>query len=363
MDYGDIFKRGFQHTWNNKFLYILGFLAALGGSGGSGGGGGGNFNIPNNGSTSGGSSEIEEFFRDFGVESANFETMIQGIVGAAIAVVCVLVIFRIVMWFIRLIAEGGMIHAVHDIENGGTSNFKQAFADGRKHMVDFFVVKLIFLIVPVVLMLIVGALIGIPLMMSAGSGNVDESLALVIIPIVCLVCLFIPYNLLVGLLYPIAQRGIIFKGLSGWDSVKYGWEFLKENTSDTLIMALLLTVMGFIVGIVSLIISLPILFATGWSAFSTLIGGDIPSFGQFAILGVGVILMIILGSIVNAVYIAFRSSSFTLAYLQLDGPKTPESIDNVPTPDPAPPTVVHSDLDLDDAVDVNTLKSDQQADA
>ena len=30
MDYVDTIKRGFAHTWNNKFMWVLGFLAALG---------------------------------------------------------------------------------------------------------------------------------------------------------------------------------------------------------------------------------------------------------------------------------------------------------------------------------------------
>jgi len=36
MNYGDTLKRGWQLTWNNKWLWLLGFLAALGGGGGFG---------------------------------------------------------------------------------------------------------------------------------------------------------------------------------------------------------------------------------------------------------------------------------------------------------------------------------------
>ena len=45
MDYGNLLKRSWDIVWHNKFLFILGFLAALG-SGGTNGnrGGQGNFN-------------------------------------------------------------------------------------------------------------------------------------------------------------------------------------------------------------------------------------------------------------------------------------------------------------------------------
>ena len=67
--------------------------------------------------------------------------MIGAIVGTIIVVSCVLVIIRIVLWFIRLIAEAGMIQAVADIDNGIETNFRKAFADGRPFMLNIFMAK------------------------------------------------------------------------------------------------------------------------------------------------------------------------------------------------------------------------------
>ncbi|MEM8862278.1 MAG: hypothetical protein AAGD96_28510 [Chloroflexota bacterium] len=334
MDYGDIFKRGFLHTWNNKFLYLLGFLAALGGSGG-GGGGGGNFNTGNLGGTpgGGGSSEIEDFIREFGLEPANMESFVTGLIGAVAVVVCILVVLRIVLWFVRMIAEAGMIQAVVDLENGIESNFRKAFGEGRPFLMTIFISKLIFWGLPIVLIIISLGLFLIPIF-SAGfttTPSFDETLFAWFIPFFCVICLLVPYGLVVNLIFPLAQRGIVLKGMDALESVGYGWETLKSNLSDILILAFLYTVVGFIVGIISLIIIGPIILATGWPVLSSIFHGSIPSGGAIALLGVGILAAIIIGSIVNAVFIAFRSSSFTLAYIQLDG----KSLIKV-EPEPAP---------------------------
>ncbi|MFT5194645.1 MAG: hypothetical protein ACI9EW_002136 [Cellvibrionaceae bacterium] len=325
MDFGNIFKRGFLHTWNNKFLYVLGFLAALGGSSGGGSfnsGSSGNFNPTGIGSGSGG--DIEEAFKEFGdqlgFDPTNIGAMVTSIIGAVMAVACILIIIKIVLWFVRLIAEAGMIQAVADLESGVKTNFKKAFSDGRPFMMKFFMVSLILFILPLLVVFLAFVVAGIGLVpLINGGSEISPAISLIAIPIVCLMCLLVPYGLITSLVYPIAQRGIVFKGMDAMESLKYGWELLKEKTSDILILALLFTVMGFVVGIVSAIAAVPILLGTGWPVIAAFMNGDVPSGGAFAFLGVGIFLMIIIGSLVNAVFVSFRSSAFTLAYLELEG--------------------------------------------
>ena len=181
----------------------------------------------------------------------------------------------------------------------------------------FFMTRLIIFAIPIILLFAAGAAIFFPLI--ASGGDVDGSFGFWFIPFFCLICLFVPYNLVMSIVYPIAQRGMVFKGMDAMESIKYGWELLKAKTSDIVILALLFTVSGFVVGIVSAIVALPVLVGTGWPVFSAFMSGEIPSGGQFTLLGIGVLLMIIVGAIVNSIFISFRSASFTLAYLQLEG--------------------------------------------
>lgn len=323
MDFGDLFKRGWQITWNNKYLYILGFLAALGGSGsGGGGGGGGNANIPGTSNPE----DIEGIFGDLGFDPGALESMVAGIIGVIIAVICVLLVIRIVLWFVRMIAEAGMIKAVTQLDRGATSSFRQAWSDGRPYMFDIFIVNLLLLIIPIALVLIILAVVGFSVF-SVSSGGNEALFGLIFIPIICLVCLLVPYSIVVNLIYPIAQRGIIFKGVKGMDAIRYGWNFLKEHTSDVLILAVLFFVVGLIVGIISLFVTLPILAATALPVIFALIDGSVPTTGSFVLVGIGLILMIIIGSVISAIYISFRSATFTLAYHEMDGNASPSEKD------------------------------------
>ncbi len=318
MDFGDLFKRGWQITWNNKFLYVLGFLAALGGNGSSGGSGGSNIsnNIPTGGNTED-FEAFEDLFGEFGFDPGSLESMLPTIIGSVVAIICILFIIRVVLWFIRLISEAGMIQSVAEINAGGSSNFRQAFAQGREHMLPMFITNLILLVVPIVIVLLMLAVGALTFFFS--DGNFEAIIPLVAIPMICLGCLLVPYGIITALIYPIAQRGIVFKGLDGWDSIKYGWEFLKKHVSDVLILALLFFVVGLIIGVIALVVSLPLLIGSGLPVFFAIIEGNTPGAGAIGLLVAGFIAMIVVGAFISSIFIAFRSATFTLAYLELDG--------------------------------------------
>ncbi len=319
MDFGDLFKRGWQITWNNKFLYVLAFLAALGGSGSSGGGGGSSRvnNIPTGNSGSEEFGAFEDLLNEFGFDFGSFESALPTIIGTAAAIICALLIVRIVLWLIRMVSEAGMIKSVAEINGGGSSNFKKAFTDGRAFLSPIFVCNLLLLIIPIAFVL---ALLGLgALLFFGGLGNFDDFSPLIFIPIICLGCLLVPYGFIVGLIYPIAQRGIVFKGMDAWASIKYGWQFLKKHAADILILGFLFTIVGFIVNIVALVASIPLLIGAGLPVFFAFMEGDTPGAGAIGLLVAGLIAMIVVAAAVSSIFIAFRSATFTLAYLELDG--------------------------------------------
>lgn len=119
MDYGKLFRRGWEIVWQNKYLFILGFLAALGG--GSGGNSGGNFNYSVPGP--GGSDVPAETF----AEITQFWTQYGGLI---LGLVCFFFILGIVFWLIRLAAVGGLIESVDRIEAGEKMSFGKAFSAG-----------------------------------------------------------------------------------------------------------------------------------------------------------------------------------------------------------------------------------------
>lgn len=324
MDYGDLLKRGWRITWNNKWLWILGFLAALGGNSSSGGGGNSNFGVSGDNSffnEGNMSPEAMEGFENFGrmIESGEFMASLGAIFFVAI---CCLFLFFFIMWFVRLVAEAGLIQAAVDIEYGEKTTFQKAFSDGSQYMGKFFGLNVILWIVPIVIFLIIGGIA------AAAVASGGEDMAFLFICLVPLICLFIPYSIIVSLLYPIAQRGVVLQKLGVMDSLRHGWEILKANVGEVLLIALIFFAVSIGFGIVAAVVVVPVLLATvfpaGYNFFTS--GPQAVSSALIALAVGGVILSIILGSIVNAVMITFRSSTFTLAYLQFTGKAKVETV-------------------------------------
>ena len=112
MEYGRIVNRSVNIVWNNKFLIVLGILAALGGGTSSlnGGGGGGN------GGGGGTSGQVPDLTGGDALA-----------IGLVIGVVLVAIVIGLALWAISTVARGGLVAGVDTIEDGGTSSFSQAW--------------------------------------------------------------------------------------------------------------------------------------------------------------------------------------------------------------------------------------------
>jgi hypothetical protein len=113
MDYGKVLGRAWEITWRWKILWILGFLASLG----SGGGGGGS---PNAYTGSGEDFNIDQWTGG-GWPVGEFLPAVSGIIGIIIVVVCVLFIIAIALWVVSVIARGGLIAGVQQVEDQGST--------------------------------------------------------------------------------------------------------------------------------------------------------------------------------------------------------------------------------------------------
>lgn len=315
MNYGDLIKRGWRITWNNKFLWILGFLAALGGN--SRGGGGGN-NFRYNSSSPGSSTNPFGDFGNFDPDPALIGSIITG---AAVLVGC-LFLFALIMWLVRLIAEAGLIQAVADIEDGVKTNFSKAFADGRTHFGRMFGVAFL-LNLPIIILAGIMLCIGLTLASTAMQGGNPEtmgpSIGGFVVIFGCIACLMFPYLLVISFIYPFAQRGVVLRGLGVMDSIRHGWDFLKNNFVELLLLAVIFIAIGIGVGIASLVVILPILAVTMGPGIFRFASNQSVS-PEFLVLGgVGVLAVLVVSALINSVLVTFRSSTFTLAYRELMG--------------------------------------------
>ena len=247
MEYGKIITRSATIVWQNKFLILLGILAAFGSGlfGGSGGGGGGT-----------GNGDPGQF-AEFGDEIAAFAILV------VFALVCVGLLVGIVLWVISTIARGGMIAGVDSIESGEKSGFRLAWSAGWHRAGTLLGISLLpaipALILFVIGLLALGAYGGIFAMFgeefaeSAGLAGLGIGMAV-------LACIVAPVMLVLLILRNFAERACMLENLGVIDAYRRGTSVLMANFGQAVILILLqiaiFIVLGFLLFLPGLVLVL-----------------------------------------------------------------------------------------------------------
>ncbi len=312
MDYGNILRRSWDVIWNHKFMLVLGFLAALG-SGVSGSGGGNNSNYTFDGSE----------FDQIPQLSENLAAVLAAAGVVVASLLCILFIVGIVLWLVRLTAQAGMIDAAYRLDAGEKVTFGEAISAGWQklgrmiglNIVLFGVFFLMAVVGVLVLVLGIGATAAGA---AAGEGDMGGLLAGLgvglLALICCLMCVFMLVAIVVNVLYPFAQRAAVLEDMGVMASIGRGWQVIKENLGEVIILLLIFLLLGLLVGAVTLAVFLP-LAALSFApmAIRLFSGGAFEAMDIIVGLG-GLACMILFGAAINAIFVAFRSTVFTLAY-------------------------------------------------
>ena len=322
MDYGNILRRSWDIIWNHKFMMVLGFLAALGSGSmnlGSRGGGG------NSGFTLDGS-EFDALPR----LSENIGAIIAAAGILLMGLICFFIILGLVLWLLRLTAQAGLIDAASRLDGGEKVTFGEAFAAGWHRLGRMIGLNLvlfgIFIIITVVVVVLSGIAIGGSFAGMAGSGNDMGALfatlgASFIALFCCLLCVIVVFGVFVSILYPFAQRAIVLENMGVIAGIKRGWQVIRENLGEVIILLLIFLLFGFLIGAVTLAIFIPIAAISFAPIGLRLFGGGGIEFLDVALASGGLICLILLGAVINAVYVAFRSTVVTLAYAEFTNKK------------------------------------------
>jgi hypothetical protein len=308
MDYLATIRRGWEHVWNNKFLWVLGFLAALGsGTGAS------NSGYSFNGGDTG--------------AMANWLTpeRVAALTAGLIAFGCIAFIVGIILWLVSLSSYGGLIAGVTQLELGmAKPTFRSAFRLGWRHIWRLVGMSILLYIVPVILFIILLAAFLIPVIgASVAAGNADDPSALFAaigglgLIFFCLLCVLLLFVLALSLIYPFAFRGIILRNLGVMDSLRHGWRVVRENLGELILLLLAFLLLNIIIWIIALAILVPVGLAVGVPMVA-LMDAD-ATFLQGLLAVLGVIIGLVVFALVSAILTAWQSSTFTLAYLQWTG--------------------------------------------
>ncbi|MBK8901725.1 MAG: hypothetical protein IPM53_11115 [Anaerolineaceae bacterium] len=310
MDYGQLFRRSWDIVWQNKYLFILGFLAALGAGGV---GSGTNYNFP-----SSSTSTTSPFPPDFAEEVARFWSQYGGLI---LGLICFFIILGIVFWLIRLAAQGGLIEAVDRIEAGEKMSFGSAFSAGVARIGGLVGLHLL-INLPFIIFGLVFGVVGGSFFMTAlrQGGEISEATGgTFAILAVCgglVGCLLVPLGLLVQVIYPFAQRGLVLQRLGVTDSIRHGWRVVRDNVGDVLLLIIAFLVIGFLFGLVTAVFTIPLAFLAAGPFVLDAIQGNEITFGMTEIvtLAFGGICLGLVAAAVNSVLTAYRSATVTLAY-------------------------------------------------
>lgn len=314
MDYGDLFSRAWRIVWHNKFMLVLGFLAALGATSAN------SFNYRFN---------LDELPPGF---ETRIDPLVTNFLPIIISFACLAFFIALVLWLIRLTAQAGLISAASRLDLGEKVTFGEAISSGIGKLGKMVGINLL-LYGPFAIL--VAVLIGVGLVLGvaafgASLPSSDEaimsiiagSLALFVACLGLFLCLLLPIWLVLTVIYPFAQRGAVLHDLGVVDSISHGWQIVKSNLGDVILLVIIFLVLGIGFGLVVALLMIPLAFL-----FFTPILVDVVMNGSFAsgnlvLLFCGGLIFGVIVAALNAILVSFRSASVTLAYQRFVEKKT-----------------------------------------
>ena len=328
MNYGKVLTRAWEITWRWKVLWILGFLAALG----SGGGGGGGTSYTTSG-------------EDWGTWGGHpyYEPHIPpGVVAAIIGLACLAIIIGIAIWVVSVIARGGLIAGVQQVEEEEHTSFGLAWRAGAKRFWTLFGISILAAI-PLIILAVVGVIALIA--MFAGSGFAFTSsdaaggigIATSILCGGALCCGMVILAIILQQIRIYAERAAVMEELGWIEAFARGWDVLKANLGPTIIYWLIF----FAIGIAFFIAIMTVLAVTA-IPFIALVANVDPGPWLLAPICCGGLIAVIVAALISAIVETFTSATWTLAYREMVGMagRAPEASDDElllePEGEPAP---------------------------
>lgn len=303
MDYGAIVGRGWQITWNNKFLWVLGFLAALAKISS-------NFSNSNS-SLDSGPAEVEQ---------------ILAATAVALTLMCVFMVIGLILWLVSIVARGGLVTAVARIDAGESVTLGEAFSAGTAKIWSLVGMNLL-LLLPVFILSIIG--VAGMFFILAGSGITTAALiedptaleevfaagiGLFVVCICGLVCGLALLGIFIQFINAFAYRGIMLQEQGAVESISRGWQLLKANAADVIVLALIFLGISLMYGIAVGIVLVPLTLIAIIPSIALMTEGGAMAAGSLVFLFGSMLCLGIVGAGLNSILTTWQSASFTLAY-------------------------------------------------
>jgi hypothetical protein len=304
LNFSEVLTRAWQITWKYKVLWIFGVLASCNSSRGS-------YNFNNNTNWQQQSTNMPPAVAQWSNWIVENLIPFIAILTSFICILTLLSIFLGSMGRLGLIrgtvaAEGGAEHLSFGVL------FKESLPFFWRSFWLWFMVGAPFIILA---LLVAGLLAigGITLLAdNPDQTNVLSLLAVIPFAFACF-CFIGILSWLVRLIAQQGQVAIVVENLGTIAAIRRGWEVFKKNIGSILLMAIILAVIGFVVGLVFVLPFMALIFPT---MFAFILGRG-ESTTPLILLGLGLLVLIPLSVFLNGVFNTFLESSWTLTYLRL----------------------------------------------
>lgn len=331
---GEILTKAWKITWKFKVLWIFGILASCGANRNS------NFNYNLGGNNNNDNppdlrpGDLPEPFRSW--MSANWQDTFTSFLtkNLILLVLVALLILAILFLFYYLgtIGKTGLIKGAQLTDRGAESlSFGELWNQGNAYFLRMFGLSLLVGLPILILAFIVAAIVLVPMLGLIGSHGSSQAIAAtilgslgILVPSVC--CLAI-VSILVRLIVEQAKTAMVVEDLGVIASLQRGWNVFSRNFMTIIVVSIILTVIGAVIGF---LVAIPVLIVV----FPTLVGvvmagsrhADIAaSLTPLMIAGICVLAYAPIALIVRGIELAYGQSALTLTYLRLTAPTPPES--------------------------------------
>ncbi len=302
MDIGEILTRSWHIIWRHKILWVFGILAGCTNAGGASGNAGSGWRFEAD-------SNDFDFFNRLNIPE---ETWI------IIAIIAALVILLLVVLsiFLGTIGRIGMIRGAVQADRGAQ---KLVFADLFNGSMPYFwrVFGLGLLIALAVILVVVIPIVVVSIV----------TLGVGLICLLPLICLLVPLSWFLTIVVEQANIAIVVEDLGIMDGLRRGWEVVRANLGQMIVMGLILFLGVGLIG--GAIVSLPIFLVVIPAA----IGIAAQTEGS-VMLGIGITMLCVAAFLpvvlfLNGILTSYTETAWTLTYLRLTG-RRPETVDAAP---------------------------------
>ena len=243
MDYSGTLRRGWDITWQNKWLFLLTllpFAVSL-------------ISLPLS-------------LLNGAVDPTAAPAEVVAFAGRSLLLACVSLILSLFAAILTLVTHAARAAGVARAARGEATGFGRSWGEGWRALPRLLGLALLLYVPLIVLFIVAFLVVLVPVTMASLSGDPGQSgimAGMGTVGVILFCCLYIAFVLLilVGCIFTFAGRGIVLRNLGVMASLRHGWQVVRENFGQIILLALpfglIYLVLGLVFGALFVLLAFP----------------------------------------------------------------------------------------------------------